>query len=155
VVIDIYCCLSLVFRTFAPCHLPSCSGINSLQLFIPTFDAHRGLSSKTTLTMSLRRLSQRLYPGDGPPQESTDNPPLHQTSTQILPTTAEEPEHPTFENTPEVHLHQPSHASTPAAGPSQNSGTASSSQVSEGALRQSPPRAPLPIHMFPGDVELD
>jgi hypothetical protein len=144
-----------VFHTFAPCLTPSCSGIDSLRLFTLTFGAHHVQSSKTTLTMPSRRLSQRLHPGEGPMKESTDSPCLHQPSTQILPTIAEELEHPTFTNTPEVQLHQPAHAFTVVVGPSQNSGTANSSQTGGGAPRQSPPRAPSPIHMFPRDAELD
>jgi hypothetical protein len=58
--------VSLVSRTFAPCPSPSCSGTVSLRLFFSTFDVHRGLSSKTTLTMLLRRLSQRLHSAKGP-----------------------------------------------------------------------------------------
>jgi hypothetical protein len=119
--------ISLIFRTFAPCHSPSCSGIDSLRLFIPTFGAYRVLSSKTTMMMLPRRPSQRLHPGEGPSQESTDNPPLHEPSIEIIPTITEEPKHPTFGNTPEVQLYQSTHASTIAAGPSQNSGAASSS----------------------------
>jgi hypothetical protein len=122
---------------------------------VPTFSTHRVLSSKTTLTMLPRRLSQRLHPRKGPLQESTDNPPLHQPSIQILPTITEELEHPNFKNVPEVQLHQPAQASTTTVWPSQNSSAASSSQTSRGVPRQSPPWAPSLIHMFSGDAELD
>jgi hypothetical protein len=45
-----------------------------------------------------------------------------------------------------VQLHQPAHASTSAAGPSHTGG---------GAPRQSPPRAPSPIHTLLGDAKFD
>jgi hypothetical protein len=137
-------------------HPPSCSGINSPRLFTPTFGAHRVPSSKTTLTMTPRRMSQHFHQDKGPPRESTNNnPPLHQPSTQNLPTIAEDPEHPTFGDMPEVQLHQPTHTSTTATGPSQNSGAASSTQTGRGARHQSPTRAPSPLHMVQGDAELD
>jgi hypothetical protein len=100
-------------------------------------------------------MSQRLHPDEGPSRESTNNPPLHQLSTQKLPTITEDPEHPTFGDIPEVQLHQPAHISTTTAGPSQNSGAASSTQTGGGAPHQSPARAPSPIHMAKGDAELD
>jgi hypothetical protein len=103
--------------------------------------------------MPLRRMSQLLHPGEGPPRESTNNPPL-QLSTQNLPTIAEDPEHPTFRDIPEVQLHQPAHISTTVAGPNQNSSAASSTQTGGGAPHQSPLRAPSPVHMIQGDVEL-
>jgi hypothetical protein len=42
------CSPTPVFYTFAFACSPLCSGINSSWLFVPTFDAHRVLSSKTT-----------------------------------------------------------------------------------------------------------
>jgi hypothetical protein len=104
--------------------------------------------------MPLRRMSQLLHPGEGPPRESTNNPPL-QLSTQNLPTIAEDPKHPTFRDIPEAQLHQPAHISTTAARSSKNSGTASSTQTGRGAPRQSPLRAPLLVHMAQGDAEID
>jgi hypothetical protein len=112
-------------RTFASHHPPSCSGINNSRLFTPTFGAHRVRSFKTILVMPLRRMDQHLHPDEGPPRESTNNPPLHQLSTQNLPTITEDPEHPTFGDIPEVQLHQLAHISTTMAGPNQNSGAAS------------------------------
>jgi hypothetical protein len=105
--------------------------------------------------MPLRRMSQCLHPDEGPPRESTNNPPLHQPSTQNLPTIVEDPEHPTFGEIPEVQLHQLDHISTTAAGPSQHNGAASSTQTGGGAQRQSPTQAPLPVHMAQGDAKLD
>jgi hypothetical protein len=85
-------------------------------------------------------MSQHLHPGEGPPQESTNDPSLHQLSTQILPTITEGPKHPTFGDIPEVQLHQPAHISTQTGG---------------GAPHQSPPWAPSLVHMAQGDTELD
>jgi hypothetical protein len=104
--------------------------------------------------MPLRRMSQYLHPDEGPLRESTNNPPLHQPSTQNLPTIIEDHEHPTFGDIPEVQLHQPAHISTTAAGASQNTGAASSTQTDGWAPRQSPTRAHSPIHMAQGDAEL-
>jgi hypothetical protein len=56
---------------------------------------------------------------------------------------------------PELPSLQPAHISTTAAGPSQNSGATSSTQIGRGAPCQSPMRAPSPIHMAQGDAELD
>jgi hypothetical protein len=138
--------------TFASHHPPLCSGINSPRLFTPTFRAHHVLSLKTTLMMPSKRMSQRLHPDEGPPQESTNYPSLHQLSTQNLPTIAKDPEHPTFGDIPKVQLHQLAHISTTTIGPSQNSGAASSTQTDGGAPRQSPPRASSPVHMSQGDA---
>jgi hypothetical protein len=146
---------SCTFRTSTFYHTPSYSEINSPWLFTPTFGAHRVPRSKTTLTMPPRRMSQRLHADDRPLRESTNNPPLHQPSIQNLPTIAEDPEHPTFGDIPEVQFHQPTHISTIVAGPSQNNGVASSTQTAGGAPRQSPTRAPSPIHMAQGGTELD
>jgi hypothetical protein len=146
---------SCAFHTFASRYPPSCQGINSPQLFTPTFGAHHFPSSKTTLTIPLRRMSEHLYLDEGPPQESTHNPSFHQSSTQNLHTIAEDPEHPTVEDIPEVQLLQLAHISTTVAGISQNSGTASSTQTGGGAPRQSPSWAPLPVHMAQGDTELN
>jgi hypothetical protein len=74
---------------------------------------------------------------------------------QILPTINEGPEQLTFGDIPEVQLHQPAHISTTAAGPSRNSGAASLAQTGRGAPHQSPSRAPSPMHMLSGNVELD
>jgi hypothetical protein len=114
-------------------HPPPCSGINSPRLFTPTFGAHCVSSSKTTLSMPPKRMSQHLHPDEGPPRESTNNPPLHQPSSQNLLTIAEDPEHPIFGDIPEVQLHQPACISTTATGPNQNSDVASSTQISGGA----------------------
>jgi hypothetical protein len=103
-------------RTFTSHHPPSCSGINSPRLFTLAFGAHRVLSLKKTLTMPPRRMSQRLHPDEGQPQESTNNLSLHQPSTQNLSTIAEYPEHPTFGDISKVQLHQPAHISTAAVG---------------------------------------
>jgi hypothetical protein len=138
--------------TFTSHHSPSCSGINSPQLFTLTFGAHRALSSKTTLTMSPKRMSQRLHPNEGPPQESTNNPSFYQPPTQNLPTIAEDHEHPTFRDIPEVQLHQLAHISTTATGPSKNSGAASSTKISGRALHQSSSWAPSPTCMAQGDA---
>jgi hypothetical protein len=129
--------LPLIFCTFTLVHLPPCSGINSLWLFIPTFGAHRVLSSKTTLTMPPRRFYQRLHSEEAPPQEPNNHRPLHQ-PTQTLSTIDKVLEHPTLENIPEVELHQPTHPSTSAAGPSQANGVATSSHTTGGAPHQSP-----------------
>jgi hypothetical protein len=142
-------------RTFASHHPPSCSGINSPRLFTPTFDVHRVLSSKTTLMMPPRRMSQRLHLDVGPPQESTNNPSFHQPSTRNLPIITEDPEHPSFEDIPKVQHHQPAHISTTAIGPNQNSGSVSSTQTCRGAPCQSPLQAPSLVHMAQGDAELD
>jgi hypothetical protein len=137
--------LSSDFCTFAFCYLPSCLGINSLRLFIPTFGTPCVPSSRTTPTM---------HPDEAPPQEPTNHPPLNQSSTQILSTIDAGLEHPSFGNIHEVQLHQPTHASTKVAGPSQTNGVATSNHTTGGALRQSTLRAPSPIHMLPGDTEL-
>jgi hypothetical protein len=79
--------------------------------------------------MPLRRLCQHLHPGEGPSQESNDNKPLRQPSTQILPTITEEPEHPTFKSTPEVQLHQPAHSYTTTAGTNHQPEDAERNQV--------------------------
>jgi hypothetical protein len=105
--------------------------------------------------MPLKRMSKHLHTDKGPPQESTNDPSLHQLSIQNLPTITEDPEHPTFRDIPKVQLHQPAHISTNMVGPSQYIGTASSTQTNGGALRQSPPQAPSPVHMAQGDAELD
>jgi hypothetical protein len=110
---------SSAFHTFASRYPPSCQGINSPQLFTATFGAHHFPSSKTTLTIPLRRMSEHLYLDEGPPQESTHNPSFHQSSTQNLHTIAKDPEHPTVEDIPEVQLLQLAHISTTVAGPSQ------------------------------------
>jgi hypothetical protein len=68
---------------------------------------------------------------------------------------AKDPEHPTFGDIPEVKLHQSAYISTAAAGPSQNSGATSSTQTAKRAPHQSPTRAPSPIHMTQGDIELN
>jgi hypothetical protein len=105
--------------------------------------------------MPPRRMSQCLHPDEGPLQESTNNTSLHQPSTQNLPTITEDPEHPTFGDITEVQLHQPAHISTTVVGSSQNSAAANSAQTGGGAPRQSPTRAPSPVHMAQGDAELD
>jgi hypothetical protein len=100
---------------------------------IPRFGSHRVLSPKTTLTMPNKRSCQRLNPDEGLPQASDQNKlPFHQQSNQTLSTIAEESEHPTFSDIPELQLHQPATMSTTATGSSQND---------IGDMRQSPPRA--------------
>jgi hypothetical protein len=73
---------SCAFRTSAFYHPPSCLGINSPPLFTPTFGAHCVPSSKTTLVMPLRRMSQHLHPNEGPLRESTNNHPRHKLAPQ-------------------------------------------------------------------------
>jgi hypothetical protein len=58
----------------------------ALGYLIPIFDAHRVLSSKTTLTMPSRIISQRLHPDEGLPQSSDQNHPCQ--TTIFLTTTA-------------------------------------------------------------------
>jgi hypothetical protein len=73
---------------------------------IQTFGAHRVQSSKTTLAMPPRRVSQHLNADEGLLQTSDQNQsPLEQPSSQILPTITEVAE-PTFHNIPEVQLQQ-------------------------------------------------
>jgi hypothetical protein len=103
--------------------------------------------------MPPRRFSQRLHSDEAPPQEPTNHPPLNQ-PTQTVSTIDEVPEHPTFRNTLEVQLQQPAHASTSTTGPSQTNGVATSCHTTGGAPHQSPPQAPSPIHMLPGDAWL-
>jgi hypothetical protein len=102
-----------------------------------------------------RRMSHHLHPDEAPPQELINLPPANQSSTQILPTIVEGPEHLTFRNIPEAQLYQPNHASTTVAGPSHIHGAVTSSQTSTGAPRQSPPWAPSPIHILLGDTYPD
>jgi hypothetical protein len=130
--------LSLVSHAFTFYYPPSCSGINSLRLFISTFDAHRVASSKTTPTMPQRRSSQCLHPDEAPPQEPINHPPLNQPSTRILPTIDKSSKHPVFGNIPEAQLHQPAHTSTNIAGLSQTNGAATLSHIGGGAPHQSP-----------------
>jgi hypothetical protein len=88
-------------------------------------------------------VSNRLHLVDTPPQESIIPPPPNQSTTQILPTIIEGVEHLTFEDIPEMRLHQPINTSTEME-PSHS--TATSSQATIGAPHQPPPRAPSPIH---------
>jgi hypothetical protein len=89
---------------------------------IPTFDAHRVQSSKTTLTIPPRRVSQCLHPDEGLLQTFDKNqPPLQQPSTQILPTITEAVE-PTFDNIPEVQLQQATMPATAAMASQSNEG---------------------------------
>jgi hypothetical protein len=117
----------------------------------------RPLCSKleNNLTMPPRRSNQRLHSDEVPPQEPTKHTSLNQPTNQILPTIDEGPEHPAFRHIPEVQLHQPTCASTSAAGPSQTNDVATSSHTGGRAPRQSLLRAPSPIHMLPGDAEFD
>jgi hypothetical protein len=80
-----------------------------------------------------------------PSQEHTNHASNKQPTNQTLPTINEGPEYPGFRKIPEVQLHQPNHPSTSTSGPS---------QTTEGAQRQSPPRAPSPAHMLSEDAEL-
>jgi hypothetical protein len=90
-----------VTETFAFFHVWNQAAFGSL---IPIFGVHRVQSSKTTLTMLPRRVSQRLHPDEGLVQTSDQNqPPFQQPSTQTLPTITEAAE-PTFDNIPEVQL---------------------------------------------------
>jgi hypothetical protein len=86
--------------------------------------------------------SQRLHPDEGPPRESTNNPPLHQPSTQNLPTIAEDPEHPTFRDIPEVQLPLPAHISTTEQGPAKTAALLAQTKLVEG-LHVSHPRGHL------------
>jgi hypothetical protein len=90
--------------------------------------------------MPPRRANQRLHPNEGLLQTTGQNI-SHQSPTQVLPTITETSEHPTFDNTLATqHL---ANMST-VAGSSHNSWGVSSTQTLEGALHQSPPRAPSP-----------
>jgi hypothetical protein len=100
-------------------------------------------------------MSQRLHPDEAPPQSLINLSPPNQPSTQILSIIIEGPEHRTFRNIPEAQAHQPTHASTTIAGPSHTHDAATSSQTNAGAPRQSPLRAPSPVHMLPGDAKPD
>jgi hypothetical protein len=121
----------------------------ALSYLVPTFGTHRVLSSKTTLIMPSRRVSQRLHPDEVLPQALTQNhPPLYHPSTQILTTITKGSEHPAFGDILEVQLYQPANISTTAAGSSQNGGGASSTQTNGGDPHQSPLRAPLSIQVI-------
>jgi hypothetical protein len=100
----------------------------ALGYLVPTFGAHRVLS-------------QRQPPFDQPP-------------TQTLPTITEAAEHLAFDNIPEVQLQQ-ANVSTTATGTNQNGRGASSTQTNGGDQHQSPPRAPLPLQLIQGDLDLD
>jgi hypothetical protein len=100
-------------------------------------------------------MSQHLHPDEAPPQELINLPPPNQLSTQILTTIVEGPEHLTFRNILEAQPHQLTHASTTVAEPSHTHGVITSSQTSAGAPHQSPPLAPSPVHMLPGDADPD
>jgi hypothetical protein len=93
----------------------------------PTFCAHRGLSSKTTLAMPPRRANQHLHLDEGLPQ-TTDQNNSHQPPTQALPNIVETSEHPANMST--------------VVGSSDNGGGASSTQTLRGAPHQSPLRVP-------------
>jgi hypothetical protein len=96
-----------------PLHLSCVRGQVALGYLIPTFAAHRVLSSKTTPTMPSRRVSQRLHPDEGLPQTSDKNqPPFEQPSTQTVPTMTEVAEHSTFDNIPKVQLQQANMSTT-------------------------------------------
>jgi hypothetical protein len=96
-----------------------------------------------------------LHPAEAPQQEPIIPSPPNQSSTQILPTIIEDPEHPAFRNIHEVHLHQLINPSTTAVEPSHTHSATTSSQATAGAPRQSLPWAPSSMHMLPGDAELD
>jgi hypothetical protein len=101
----------------------------TLGSLVTTFGAHCSLSSKTTLIMPPRKVSQCLYPGKALPKMSTQrNPPLTHPSTQSLSTITEGSEHSTFSDIPEVQLHQPANLSTTTVGSIQNGGSTSSTQ---------------------------
>jgi hypothetical protein len=129
----------------------------ALDYLIPTFGAHRVLSSKTTLIMSPRRVSQHLHPDEGLLETSPQNrPPLHHPSTQILSTITEGSRHSTFDDIPEVQLHQPANnMSTTTVASSQNGGGVGSTQTNGGAPQQSPLWAPSPIQVIQEDMELE
>jgi hypothetical protein len=79
---------------------------------IPTFGTHHVLSSKTTLMMLPRKVSQRLHLDEGLLQTSDQNqPPLQQPSTQALPTITKAAEL-TFDDIPEVQLQQATMSTT-------------------------------------------
>jgi hypothetical protein len=108
--------------------------------------------------MPPRRMSQLLHPDEAPPQELINLPPPNQSSTQILPTIVEDPEHLTFGNIPEIpkeQPHQPTHTSTAVAGLSHTHDAVTSSQTSAGAPRQSPPQAHSLVHILLGDADPD
>jgi hypothetical protein len=82
-------------------------GSIALGYLVSIFGTQCVLSSKMTLTMPSRWTSQCLHPDEGRPQVSTQNhPPLDHPSTQVLSTITEGPEHPAFDDTPVVQLHQ-------------------------------------------------
>jgi hypothetical protein len=108
---------------------------------------------KDNLIMPPGRMSQQLHSDEAPPQEPIIPPPPNHLSTQILPTIVEAPEHPALENIHEVHLHQPINTTTTIAEPSYD--TATSSQATVGAPRQSLSRAPSPIHILLANAKID
>jgi hypothetical protein len=76
----------------------------SFDYLILIFGVHRVLSSKTTLIMPLRRVSQRLHPDEGLLQTFDQNqPPPQQPSTQTLPAITKAAEL-TFDNILQVQL---------------------------------------------------
>jgi hypothetical protein len=107
---------------------------------IPTFDTHRILSLKRTLTMPLRRVSQRLHPDEGLLQTFG----LQQPCTQTLPTITEVAE-PTFENFPEVQLQHATMSTTAAI----------ASQSNEGDKHLNTNPLPPPSQVNQGEVEFN
>jgi hypothetical protein len=76
--------------------------------------------------------------------------------TQILSTITEGSEHPTFGDIPEVEvLHPTNNTSTTAAGSSQNTGGANSTQTNRGASHQLPSRAPSLIQVIQGNAKIE
>jgi hypothetical protein len=105
--------------------------------------------------MPPRRISQRLsQPGDEALQPAFAQ---NQPPTQNLSTIIEGLEHATFSDIPEVELQNPTNnnVSTIAAGSSQNTRGASSTQTNGGAPHQSPPWAPSPIHVIQENAKFE
>jgi hypothetical protein len=152
-----FCVLPLTAPSFAnpPSHFLCVWDRVAIGYLIPTFDAHCVLSPKTTLTMSLRRIGQCLHLDEGLPQASKQNQhPFQQLPTQNLPTITKVAEHPTFDNIPEVQLHQVN-MSTTTAGTSQNGRGTSSTQTSGGDqhLNTNPPPPPPPPQVNQDEAE--
>jgi hypothetical protein len=102
--------------------------------------------------MSPRRFSQRLHPDEDMPQTSTQSQP----PTQILSTITKGSEHATFGDILEVDvLPPPNNVSTTIVESSQNARGTNSTQTNGGAPPQLPPRAPLPLQVIQGNIELE
>jgi hypothetical protein len=104
----------------------------ALGYLIPIFGTHCGLSSKTTLIMPSRRQSQHLHLDKGLPQTSIQNQSMAHLPTQTVSTTVKGCKHPTFNDIPECHQHQPATMSTTTSGSSQNGRDTSATQTNGG-----------------------